>query len=762
MKNISTMTYGHCEKLSSNGKDQRRSAPRNGVSLAAMTELRGKPVRESVALLARSFQKELICEVFKKIFSTRLHLNDLELSSDLILYRAAWNLVSIFLIAHFKDIKIGRLNIQQSESWFRGKLQIPVPLMSEFISPECCREIEQILGKINLDQEFWDLLPYILDEHGPASRLSVLNNPSTAIAWAAKRKGGVFYTPPDVAYYMIEHVQKIYTGNPFEAKYLDPSCGTGVFLLAIINCLKQLSDNNDSFSLFDFAISNLYGIDISGHAVDSAAFVLLKECLEEVLERNISPWSAWHLLRLNFLEIDALCIDNSKIGKRFTNKSIYELYSKTRKELLESPSQYVHENQVAKAQSTEKASVGADLFSGPLLTLFDIFPQIDSGFDILVGNPPYAALGERLDLISFRDRFESSSCSKNMQNSNLVPFFIELMWQFTRPGRCAAAIVSPLSVAFNRNDQYRKCRKAMRWNGGRWQFAFFDREPHALFGEEVKTRNSILFRSENINLPTRGEKAQIETGPLRKWTSRIRQKLFQEIDFTQLDSIDISDGIPKLRGKLQAESFMMLNRRSDRLSSMVYRIGSCKPAEAFKEHGFPRLYIGGTAYNFLNVYRSLTLPLEKFKYPLSESTIHFWEFNKEEDARVAYSIISSRLIFWFWHVLGDGFHVSQWFIRQIPFCKGSISEEEYILLSMIGDQLWREVQNHRFESINGGKLTIGFRPLSCQEERDKIDTILIKTACISINFVNELRQFVQDNAVVDYSDKRIRQTQFSL
>jgi len=47
--------------------------------------------------------------------------------------------------------------------------------------------------------------------------------------------------------------------------------------------------------------------------------------------------------------------------------------------------------------------------------------------------------------------------------------------------------------------------------GGTWRCAFFDREPHALFGEDVETRNAILFRREVVNDPVRGSRPKIET-----------------------------------------------------------------------------------------------------------------------------------------------------------------------------------------------------------------------------------------------------------
>jgi hypothetical protein len=139
---------------------------------------------------------------------------------------------------------------------------------------------------------------------------------------------------------------------------------------------------------------------------------------------------------------------------------------------------------------------------------------------------------------------------------------------------------------------------------------------------------------------------------------------------------------------------------------------------------------------------------------LSESSVHCLEFKTEQEADVAFAILSSRLSFWLWHVLGDGFHVAGWLFNEIPFARNSFSRRDFESLSMLGHKLWQKLQGHRFTSLNAGRLTIGFRPLACYEERDDIDAILARSAGLADSFVTELRAFVQRNAVVDSADER--------
>lgn len=688
-------------------------SPRVGASLAFATERRGSKIREAAAVLVRGLRRAKIHAAFTEMFASSTSGYVGKAMPDSVPIRSAWNLVSIWLAARMSGEFSANWGFREAETWFNGDSHGVEPQLSSQVSAESLWTAEQLLDSVVVDLEFKQLLPYILEEHGPGSRASVMKEPSTAAARAAKRKTGVFYTPSDVADYMVEHTCQLYSGEFVTAKVLDPACGTGVFLLALLRAVER--QHGEGFSRFNYITSCLHGCDLSGHALDAAAFLLLIECLTEVRTRDIRPRVAWEFIRRNLVEIDSVSVD--------------------------SPPRV-------------DARSSLDLFRHPVPKLGELFPKVPDGFDILVGNPPYAALGMRGDYIELAARFASFRGVKANPRVNLFTLFVEMMWRFTKPGCNAAALVTPLSIAFHGGVQYRNCRHAMTENGGRWQFAFFDREPHALFGEEVKTRNAIVFRAENAETPKCGQTADIETSPLQKWTSRTRTGLFNRINFTPLGSPEIAAGIPKLSGTLQAEALVAMRRTHHRFLSLVLQSGKCPPIEAVTGNYAPKVFVGGTAYNFLNVYRPAKLRPDERGCFLSESPVHYLYFKTEADACAAFAILSSRLVFWLWHVLGDGFHVTSGLFKTIPFGKKSFSQEEFDSLSRLGDLLWEKLENHRFISMNRGRLTIGFRPLACHEERDGIDALLVKAAGLDEQVAVELRQFVHQNTVVDLTDKR--------
>jgi hypothetical protein len=713
---------------------QRLARPQDGLSLERAVSEKGLRLREAVQEIARAFDGILSWEQFDMAFSPRFAaVGPPQPSPPRLVWRAAWNLVSACLLARCGSGE--RLGLIEAEKWFCGGTE-PL-LLSEAIPSHVRWRAEQMLNALQLDKEFWELLPHLLEEHGTGSRASVMRDPATKTARDAKRKDGVFYTPVDVADYMVRRCAAN-AGGIGKRKCLDPACGTGVFLLALLR--EAESEAGANFDRFAFATEQLFGMDVSGHALDACAFVLLHACWRDAVLRGISPWAAWHRLRMNLVQVDALTLEAGGSTQDVRGK-----FDDAARE-LESPSSCFVA--VRNSDASESAWFGArGLEAG------SVFPSSPNGFCLIVGNPPYAAIGEREDMGDVALRFRSLP-DVHGARANLFPLFIEMMWRLATPGRSAAALVTPLSIAYHGGSQYDNCRRAMSAAGGRWQFAFFDREPHALFGEEVKTRNAILFHVADAGSPPRGQCAEIETGPLRKWTSRTRHALFDSIAFTPLGAENIAHGIPKLGGATQAEAFSALRRGTGRLRSWCSRVGSCRPEEAVGVQEANRVFVGGTAYNFLNVYRHAQLAEEERDRPMSESSVHCLEFRTDDDAAAAFAALQSRVAFWLWHVWGDGFHVPGWLWDKIPFHRAMFDAKSFVRLAALGRALWLRLQEHRFTSLNGGKLTIGYRPLHCHEERDAIDALLLTSAGLRLDFAEELRTFVRGNTVIDSTDVR--------
>ena len=577
-----------------------------------------------------------------------------------------------------------------------------------------------------------------------------MRDPTTRAARDAKRKSGIFYTPADVAEYMAVNVLAD-REPPDNLRILDPSCGTGVYLVALLNTVRHQRQNGVPFDPLAFATRCLYGFDISTLATESSAFVLLHHCMPEVRRRHLSPWAAWHALRLNLTATDALKLQAAGGAGTYTQAAHDR---QGLRDMLLDPCGGRVRPQIQTLPASGRQQALFDLVTPQqgLPSPGALFPEAEEGFDVLIGNPPYADLGPRSDYQPLQKEYNSLRAEKHMAG-NTYPLFIEMMWRLTRLGRSTSALVVPLSISYHQGEQYRACRQAMLSHGGRWRCAFFDREPHALFGEDVKTRNALLFRSESVGDPPRGQQAIIETGPLRKWTSRTRDKLFSSITFTPLQRVNAAEGLPKLSDHDQASAFSILAARTDNLRTLCSRCRTCRPQEATLPADTPRVFVASTAYNFLNVFRSLTVETDR-PYPLSENTVHSLEFAQEDAAELAFAVLSSRLTYWLWHVQGDGFHVAAWFIHNLPFGRSTFTTAQAQTLREAGTALWKALQPHRIVSVNRGKQTIAYRPLSCDNERDAIDDVLLDAARLPKRFKATLREFVKTIVLVDGTDKR--------
>ena len=714
----------------------RRSVPAPGSSLVTATETRAVHVRAAVESIRRSFRgHESVNAAWADVLASRWRQEPLAASEPPAL-RAAWALVSMRIVGRSIGALSADASLCDAETWFLGSLRPPRRLSDAVVEFAAEHEAVEALEAFAYGDTLRDLLPYVLDAHGPGSRASVMKDPATRKSRRAKRTGGIFYTPSDVAEYIACEVLAELGQEAESSRVLDPACGSGVFLRAALDSAVRHTPGLDRYHYIE---RNLYGIDISPLAVEAACFVLLHECLWSDREQlAASPWSLWHRIRCNFYVGDALRFQPAPPEDDHAG-SLADLRA-TLADTYVPPSSDRFDTEAAATPFDRGVAIGS------------IFPALARGADAVVGNPPYATIGPRRDTALLEQRFASLSAG-NVAGSDHFPVFVEMMWKLTRPDRSASGMVVPLSLACSSRAQMTAVRRAIMGSGGRWRFAFFDREPHALFGEDVKTRNTIVFRCKHADEACSA--TTMETGPLRKWTSRQQADLFNAIDFTPLLDHSIATGIPKLAGDEAVEVFSQLARQPTRLREMCAFMSSCRPEDAAAERQDNCVFVSGTAYNFLNTFRThRSLPPPRA--PWSSSPVLALGFATEGEAARAFAIISSRVAYWLWHATGDGFHVTRAFVMNLPFSDKLIGEIRRDVLTRLGARLWDEVQTQRVISVNGGRQTVAYRPHASESLRDEIDAVLLGALDVVPNFIEYLRAFTRSVVAVDESD-RMRQ-----
>lgn len=670
------------------GEMARLAVPRRGHVLSTVVEIYGKPIRDAVAGLCRALVGTQCSSIRASLLLPRPEQPEPEfIRSDPEII--AWSIVSMWVVGvATKEIPVTGC-LSAAEQWFLGFDSEGG--LTKLVSEEALRKAETTLQSSADAASYLDLLPYILDPHGPGSRLSVRRNPSTRAAQKRKRAEGVFYTPADVAEYMA-NACLAGLGSETLPTVFDPACGTGVFLRAALQAIRRQYPDRNILSL---ATECLFGADIDPWPLDAAAFVLVADCWGDFARQGSTPAQAWRRLRINLACIDTLRID-----------------------CTEASADNLTGNQV----------------DGNRVALSRLFPALKQGPMAVVGNPPYADLGRRRDLAEL-SRIYKTLAVKPRVNAEIFLPFIEQMIRLANAETCSGALVLPLSIACNIGEQFSTTRELISKTRGRWRFAFFDREPHALFGEDVKTRNAIIQWSRSPSDKT----SVLATGPLRRWRGDSRAAMFEGLEFTVIDT-DIRAGIPKVEGSIQAKALKILSARWSRLEQAVHGIERFNLADITGADN-RTVFVGPTAYNFINVFVRSERGVICVGGVLSEHPLYAIRCSSRMDALAVFAILSSHLAYWWWHTHGDGFHLSRRFLAELPLGLEAFAEPVRDVLFEQGAALWSLMEPKPIISLNRGRTSLAYTPNGHDDIRRKIDQTLADLAGLERAFVDELQQF---------------------
>ncbi len=111
-----------------------------------------------------------------------------------------------------------------------------------------------------------------------------------------KKKTGTYYTPPALVEFILNEKLPISkTEKNYNIKVLDPSCGSGIFLVESFKRLVKRYENQHKEKIKDFAklkkllTDNIFGIELHPQAIKVAAFSLYLALIDN-LEPNKTLW----------------------------------------------------------------------------------------------------------------------------------------------------------------------------------------------------------------------------------------------------------------------------------------------------------------------------------------------------------------------------------------------------------------------------------------------------------------------------------------
>jgi hypothetical protein len=608
---------------------------------------------------------------------------------------------------------------REAELWFFGERSKTIGL--SFASEAWpSKSAPAGLYDLNYTAEFDDVFPYVVEVFETRQADSFRNR-------AFKRNIGLYYSPSDVTDYMVREVLALRRTSHrtlSEITCIDPACGSGVFLRALLNAISRYSPIRDGEKLN--ATTRLYGLDTSMHAIQSCAFTLLLDCIDDVDRIGLVPWHAWQMIRGNLWVGDSTRIS----GLGATDPSHSARIAKLREEARSNVANGYWNDTQASSRTPITPPIRRAMYLG------DIFGEAANGFDIIIGNPPYSGTSARGSQLTFDG---NPTGGRETQRGYYLPF-VEMMWKFAKGDYSTSSMILPLSIAYHTGSDFFKLRENMQKIPGTWRFEFFDRTPDSLFGDLIKTRNCVVF----AEIGSAYSQTRIATTPLIRWNSRNRDELFDHIRSVIVhDHFSIKGCIPKLGSELEIDAYRKL--RSSLSSSSVGEMLSGVHAPLHRHTVMSNtLYFYSTAYNWLPIFRHFPS-----RHISTRSDFRASELLCEdpEEADFLFGVLSSRVSYWLWRVEGDGFHLNKTFILSLPFHRSRFSRARYAEIVELSRDLWKQIQHYPVKKVNAGRPCVNYRPYACKGILDLLDINILESYGVSKEFSTVLTQYVMDIVV---------------
>ena len=360
----------------------------------------------------------------------------------------------------------------------------------------------------------------------------------------------------------------------------------------------------------------------------------------------------------------------------------------------------------------------------------------DGGFDVVIGNPPYAEVPNDLSRSLLRGTFKTA-LDKWSRDEDLYTMVVERSLRLLKLNAGRFGMILPLSVSFSTKRPFVVLRQVLAEEKGQWLWSYFDRIPSSLFGNEVRTRCTIAVLSRTPEAT--GFKAT--TTSLLRWNAEYRDSLFKTLNFARLN-LDISSGIPKVSSQVQAD---ILNRLFNANAPLALDLARSIPfndlAASAPDFPQPCVFVGGTAYNWFPAWRDIPETTDMEGEPSLPARTAGFRFHSEENANIVFALLCSSMGYWWWAVASDAFNLKKWLLERFPVSISMIPQHERKELAQLGAALRRELKRNYVYKDNKGRIGNFFLP-ACEKETIAIDNFLGRSVPhLSAQFFEDVRDF---------------------
>ena len=237
---------------------------------------------------------------------------------------------------------------------------------------------------------------------------------------------------------------------------------------------------------------------------------------------------------------------------------------------------------------------------------------------------------------------------------------------------------------------------------------------------------ALVFRIDN-------NRHIIHTTGLMRWTSHSREMLLTASKlYGEITNFSIEEYIPKLSCKCESTAYNKI------LDQRVPLLDLVKPQISFDQNC---IAIKGTAYNWICAYDHLPPAFNSDGNTYVSKDLKIFSCKSTADKYFSLACLNSKLAFWLWTVVGDGFHVTNRLLSVFSPGNDSVA---YDTLVTLGQDFSEKIKKYPIISINSGKTIISYDHKQLMGIIEQIDTLLIEALNIDKSFLTYLNQWYFD------------------
>jgi len=317
-------------------------------------------------------------------------------------------------------------------------------------------------------------------------------------------------------------------------------------------------------------------------------------------------------------------------------------------------------------------------------------------YDYAILNPPYVVVKPDL-------RFETSSAR------DLYAYFLE------RVIKTSTGFVSITPQTFTNGQKFNSFRRLLLNNYNNIDVYCFDNVPDNIFrGIKFGSKNTNTANSTRAGIivaKQNNTKRVFRITPLLRWRTKERQQLLNSVDNYLAEITPREDIFPKLQKEL-----LPLYRLAKKQEKMLAHLVSHGPTP-FK------LIVPSTPRYFISA----------LKTSVKRSSFKTLYFHNEREMNIAYLLLNSSYMYWWWRVNDGGMTISERTLLTLPVLDDVPIDKNLLL------KLEESEKTNRVIKRNAGK----------DNENVKHDPLLVRkiNKCLFPNFANEL-ETLHNNSVI--------------